>query len=52
MQILEFIHGVLVKITGRDVGLDTMAEELWDKITGIRNDIIIALGLEDLYYLM
>jgi hypothetical protein len=52
MQILEFIHGVLVKITGKNVGLDTMAEDLWNKIKEIRNKIIISLGLEDLYYLM
>jgi hypothetical protein len=52
MQILEFIHGVLVKITGKNVGLDTMAEDLWNKIKEIRNNIIISLGLEDLYYLM
>lgn len=52
MQILEFIHGVLVKITGKKVGLDTMAEDLWNKIKEIRNNIIISLGLEDLYYLM
>ena len=52
MQILEFVHGVLVKITGKNVGLDTMAEDLWNKIKEIRNNIIISLGLEDLYYLM
>jgi hypothetical protein len=52
MQFFEFIHGVLVKVTGRDVGIDTMVEELWTKMKEARNNIIISLGLEDWYYLL
>lgn len=52
MQILEFIHGILVKVTGKDVGIDTMVEDMWNKMKETRNNIIIFLGLEDWYYLI
>ena len=52
MQILEFIHRVLIKITGKDVAGDTMAEDLWNKVKEIRNNIIVSLGFEEWYYLI